>query len=433
MSARMRDARLRRSRHRRVGGAGAAGGAQCRRAGRRRASARCSTFRRRTRRTISSTSSTCCTISARSTSSGARSRELFRVLKPGGLLFVHEINTRNMLFRFYMGYVFPSLNCIDEGVERWLLPHRLAQYTDAPRRRRPLLHVSAGLRAAGRSCGLLAPIERLLERSPLARVLGALHGGARKEPRPELMTADDRPPIGWRDARSSLARARSGRGRASGCCRPPFTSCKWPASGPVRLALLAPAWQLLARAAAALCRGACRQRSCGIGGPGAAGHARSSCASLAAPFSMLWLWVVPYLPWLPDRLPLLLVLAGSDPLGRLLVAAMRRSPCSSATIARDAARGAARRRSAARCSRSASPSTWAWACTRREPMGLGGDEPHYLIITESLLRDGDLQIENNHQRGDYRSFYPRELRPDFLQRGQERRRSTRSMRRDCRR
>ena len=57
--------------------------------------------------------------------------ELLRVLKPGGLLFVHEINTRNVLFRFYMGYVFPSLNCIDEGVERWLLPDRLSLYTDA--------------------------------------------------------------------------------------------------------------------------------------------------------------------------------------------------------------------------------------------------------------------------------------------------------------
>jgi ubiquinone/menaquinone biosynthesis C-methylase UbiE/uncharacterized membrane protein YbhN (UPF0104 family) len=58
--------------------------------------------------------------------------ELLRVLRPGGLLFVHEINTRNVLFRFYMGYVFPSLNCIDEGTERWLLPHRLGRFTDAP-------------------------------------------------------------------------------------------------------------------------------------------------------------------------------------------------------------------------------------------------------------------------------------------------------------
>ena len=75
--------------------------------------------------------------------------ELMRVLKPGGLLFVHEINTRNVLFRFYMGYVFPSLNCIDEGVERWLLPHRLAMYTDAPLVERAVLHVPAGFRAAG--------------------------------------------------------------------------------------------------------------------------------------------------------------------------------------------------------------------------------------------------------------------------------------------
>jgi 2-polyprenyl-3-methyl-5-hydroxy-6-metoxy-1,4-benzoquinol methylase/uncharacterized membrane protein YbhN (UPF0104 family) len=58
--------------------------------------------------------------------------ELQRVLRPGGLVFVHEINTRNPLFRFYMGYVFPSVKCIDEGTERWLLPHRLDSYTSTP-------------------------------------------------------------------------------------------------------------------------------------------------------------------------------------------------------------------------------------------------------------------------------------------------------------
>jgi hypothetical protein len=51
-------------------------------------------------------------------------------------------------------------------------------------------------------------------------------------------------------------------------------------------------------------------------------------------------------------------------------------------------------------------------------LGLGGDEPHYLVITHSLLVDHDLQIENNHARGDYRSFYGGALRPDFLRRGQ---------------
>ena len=93
--------------------------------------------------------------------------ELLRVLRPGGLLFVHEINTRNVLFRFYMGYVFPSLNCIDEGVERWLLPQKMAMYTEAPLvdlryftflpdfLPRPLVR-------------LLAPLERLLESSLFA-------------------------------------------------------------------------------------------------------------------------------------------------------------------------------------------------------------------------------------------------------------------------
>jgi hypothetical protein len=47
----------------------------------------------------------------------------------------------------------------------------------------------------------------------------------------------------------------------------------------------------------------------------------------------------------------------------------------------------------------------------------GGDEPHYLVITQSLLRDGDLQIENNHRRGDYQAYYPGHLAPHYIQRG----------------
>lgn len=47
----------------------------------------------------------------------------------------------------------------------------------------------------------------------------------------------------------------------------------------------------------------------------------------------------------------------------------------------------------------------------------GGDEPHYLVITQSLLRDGDLKIENNHRAGDYAAYFPGELKPDYLRRG----------------
>ena len=48
----------------------------------------------------------------------------------------------------------------------------------------------------------------------------------------------------------------------------------------------------------------------------------------------------------------------------------------------------------------------AWSAAPRVP---GGDEPAYLIITQSLIKDGDLRIQNNHNRGDYREYYPGHL------------------------
>jgi hypothetical protein len=56
----------------------------------------------------------------------------------------------------------------------------------------------------------------------------------------------------------------------------------------------------------------------------------------------------------------------------------------------------------------------AWLASSSIP---GGDEPHYLVITQSLLYDHDLQIENNHQRGDYRQYFAGDLNPDSLKRG----------------
>ena len=39
------------------------------------------------------------------------------------------------------------------------------------------------------------------------------------------------------------------------------------------------------------------------------------------------------------------------------------------------------------------------------------------MIAQSLWRDGDLKIENNHKRGDYSEYYTSDLEPHYLTRG----------------
>ena len=50
------------------------------------------------------------------------------------------------------------------------------------------------------------------------------------------------------------------------------------------------------------------------------------------------------------------------------------------------------------------------------PSGLfpGGDEPHYLVITQSLLADHDLRIENNHLQRDYAAYHDGDLPPHTI-------------------
>jgi len=44
------------------------------------------------------------------------------------------------------------------------------------------------------------------------------------------------------------------------------------------------------------------------------------------------------------------------------------------------------------------------------PPPFTGDEPHYLLITASMVRDRDIDLRNNYQDGDYLEFYPGPLR-----------------------
>jgi hypothetical protein len=133
----------------------------------------------------------------------------------------------------------------------------------------------------------------------------------------------------------------------------------------------------------------------------------------------LWLSGVLLLPWLPARLPLSVfvwtghvaewvwiaigtMLAAPRLWGalRLLVRHRLHSPARSALLAGGISLVAY------------GLSVWATA-----PQHPNGDEPHYLIITQSLLEDGDLQIENNHRQRDYRTYSTISLRPDYRARG----------------
>jgi 2-polyprenyl-3-methyl-5-hydroxy-6-metoxy-1,4-benzoquinol methylase len=96
-------------------------------------------------------------------------REIVRVLRPGGVFFLHEINTENPLFRGYMGYLFPLLCDIDEGTERWVRPSQLPQVEGAAWH--PVTDYFTFLPDFTPRLALawLRPLEAWLERSPLRR------------------------------------------------------------------------------------------------------------------------------------------------------------------------------------------------------------------------------------------------------------------------
>ncbi len=50
-----------------------------------------------------------------------------------------------------------------------------------------------------------------------------------------------------------------------------------------------------------------------------------------------------------------------------------------------------------------------WLYGERPVIHITGDEPHYLLIATSLLRDGDLDVLNNYRDKHYQPFYPYHL------------------------
>ena len=140
------------------------------------------------------------------------------------------------------------------------------------------------------------------------------------------------------------------------------------------------------------------------------------------PLYALAVLVLPYLPWLPDLLPVLRVFAGP---GRYLVWLVVLSQVVWATF------GAGRGRRVAAGLR-AWPSVRSFAVVfavstvlfgvasaALSSSGLfpGGDEPHYLVITQSLLADGDLRIGNNYRQRDYAPYFDGDLDPHVIANG----------------
>jgi hypothetical protein len=50
-------------------------------------------------------------------------------------------------------------------------------------------------------------------------------------------------------------------------------------------------------------------------------------------------------------------------------------------------------------------------------VGPEGDEPHYLMVADSLIRDHDLSLERDYAEGRYRDFHPAPLAPHYRVRG----------------
>ena len=132
----------------------------------------------------------------------------------------------------------------------------------------------------------------------------------------------------------------------------------------------------------------------------------------------LWWSVVALLPWLPFSKPLSVFIWT----GHLLlwmwvaIAVALLAPALSRVVRSESLAAMTPQRSALAAGLAAAAlyglGTWSVA-----PVHPDGDEPHYLIVAQSLLLDRDLQIENNHTRGDYRLYLDRTIQPAFLKRG----------------
>ena len=91
--------------------------------------------------------------------------EIVRVLKTGGGFYMHEMNTENPAFLFYLSYVFPLIKDIDEGDELWVRPTALPEVDGAKwETENDYFNFLPDILPLG-LLDALTPVERWLERS----------------------------------------------------------------------------------------------------------------------------------------------------------------------------------------------------------------------------------------------------------------------------
>jgi hypothetical protein len=197
----------------------------------------------------------------------------------------------------------------------------------------------------------------------------------------------------------------------------------------VRVAMLPGLPQLAACIALALAIGAAlgaRLSEAPRAVPGTAGAApkRAGSGDSFVPLYALSVLILPYLPWLPDWLPVLRVFAGP---GRLLVWLVVASQVAWSVLGTGRGRRVVVRMRAWSALGSflvvfvVSAALFGTAALTMARSGIfpGGDEPHYLVITQSLLGDHDLRIDNNHARQDYAAYYGADLEPHAIAPGRD--------------
>ena len=186
----------------------------------------------------------------------------------------------------------------------------------------------------------------------------------------------------------------------------------WRDGTPGRVALLAPLSRLLWTTFAGVCLA-------GVAGWWwrRSGRPLPILARLVSPVLLFWLWSLPYLPWVSAEVPLLLLLAG--PL-RWVIAGVVVIGCLVGALETGQLRMGGVRWPGRRFVFVTSLLVFLGVGHYvKQTQGFGGDEPHYLVLSHSLLADRDLRIENNHQNRDYWDFHPRELPMHYLNRGRD--------------